>query len=339
MNFHTKAAFAAVLALLICSTATTTASASDTTASPSRNSIQTAAPDSESLQLLKKQAAAWQEELSAQPEFASWKGASLAIESLGPGAHSWLATVKEAGSGRSVGYMIVHAQENGGYVLGEYGAGDSPLFDTARMKAGIRKAKLSSMESISKLYLSPAAAVWRLTDAKGKHFYADAWSGEILPIDDGQWKKAASTWAATGETINYAPSNDNASNKSNNSASNFAMNSSTSTSLPLPQLKQVISLQADEPLERLSWLLQPGLTKPTEQKLLSLLRSGKLLDYSAELYGESVRLIGQAAGYHCWSDGQNYGAFTLSGSRGVRYWSLSDAAANGTFYPVPPPSI
>ncbi|OXM16831.1 hypothetical protein [Paenibacillus herberti] len=334
MNFHTKAAFAAVLALLLCSVATTTASASSDTLS--RSMVQATAPNSESMQLLKKQAAAWQEELSAQPEFASWRGASLALESLGPGGHSWMATVKEAGSGRPVGYMIVHAQENGGYVLGEYGAGDSPLFHSAKLKAGIRKAKLSSMKSISKLYLSPAAAVWQLTDANGKHSYADAWSGEILPINDVQWKQAASIWTAATEKVDYALHNDSASNNSNKN--HFAATTSISTSSPLPQLKQAVSLQGDDPLERLSWMLQPGLSKPTEQKLLTLLRSGKLLDYSAELYGDSVRLIGQAAGYHSWSDGRNYGAFVMAGSQGVRYWPLSDAAANGVFYPVRPSS-
>ncbi|MCM3747202.1 hypothetical protein M3223_07520 [Paenibacillus pasadenensis] len=333
MNLKAKAIVAASLALLICTTA---AAAANSDASPAQRSVRSASNQgSEFMNSLKKQAAAWQDELSAQPEFAAWSGAALKLEPLGPGGHSWLATVTDAGTGQSVGYMIVHAKPDGGFTLGEYGAGDAPLFETSRLEEGLRKANLTVAKR-SKLYISPAVSVWRLTDAKGRNYYADASSGEVLPLHDNQWLMEAAGKAASAARL-----------KAKNTGARHYVNASkyahakfvaaqplTGSIMPKSKIRKAILLKPDDPFRRLAWLIEPALSDSSKQRLLSLMDAGRRIDYSAELYGGSIRLIGQAYGYHSWSDGRNFGAFSIAGAEGIRYWPLEEAAASGSFYPV-----
>lgn len=64
----------------------------------------------------------WKEQLAQQDQFQQWQAAKLSISALGPGTHSWLALVTY--ENEVIGYMIIHALEQGGYELGEYGVGD-----------------------------------------------------------------------------------------------------------------------------------------------------------------------------------------------------------------------
>lgn len=71
---------------------------------------------------VKDQGKLWVDELSNQPDFANWKEAELTISPLGPGTHSWLMLIQHSKLG-NIGYMVIHSDDKGGYVLGEYGLG------------------------------------------------------------------------------------------------------------------------------------------------------------------------------------------------------------------------
>lgn len=71
---------------------------------------------------VKEQGQLWVDELANQTDFADWKKAELSITPLGPGTHSWLMLIQHNKLG-TIGYMIIHSDGNGGYVLGEYGLG------------------------------------------------------------------------------------------------------------------------------------------------------------------------------------------------------------------------
>ncbi|HIW31644.1 MAG TPA: hypothetical protein IAA29_02555 [Candidatus Paenibacillus intestinavium] len=71
---------------------------------------------------VKEQGELWVDELTNQPDFANWKNAELTISPLGPGTHSWLMLIQHHKLG-TIGYMIIHSDGYGGYVLGEYGIG------------------------------------------------------------------------------------------------------------------------------------------------------------------------------------------------------------------------
>lgn len=336
MNLKAKAMLAASLALLICSAAAASASAESLSGNPAVRSA--SSNGSEFMNSLQKQASVWQDELASQPEFAAWNGATLKLEPLGPGGHSWIATLSDSSTGRPVGYMVVHAKPDGGFALGEYGAGDAPLFNTSSLEEGLDKAKLT-ITSRSKLYVSPAIAVWKLIDKSGKAYYADAGSGEILPIQDKQWTQgAAATALSDVSTADKQPAsrNDIAFNFTQTKKTRIASTLLTrpSSVLPKTKIRKAILLKPDDPFRRLAWLANPAMTDSSKKSLLSLMDAGRKMDYSAELFDGAIRLIGQAHGYHNWSDGRSFGAFSIAGAEGTRYWPLEDAAAAGSFYPV-----
>src|SRR5690606_18888293 len=78
--------------------------------------------------LVERHVRAWIAQLSAVRPFDAWKQVTTSIQPLGPGTHSWLATLKSK-DGQIVGYMVVHAAPDGTLHLGEYGIGPHPLFD------------------------------------------------------------------------------------------------------------------------------------------------------------------------------------------------------------------
>lgn len=73
---------------------------------------------------VKDQGELWAAELANQPDFANWKKAELSVSPLGPGTHSWLILINDKKLGL-IGYMIVHSDDKGGYILGEYGIGSA----------------------------------------------------------------------------------------------------------------------------------------------------------------------------------------------------------------------
>ncbi|PLT45450.1 hypothetical protein B8V81_3881 [Paenibacillus pasadenensis] len=289
---------------------------------PSRYASSDKAPAEDAFRSrLQAQAASWRDELARLPEFAAWKSAELRLEPLGPGTHAWLAGVFAADSGEQAGYMILNAKEDGSVELGEYGAGESPLFRESALRQGLKKEGKSFADfTARKRYASPFAAVWRLQDGQGRVRYADAASGELLPISDADWSR----WA-----------NDAARPASGQAAALHAATSQKPASATKPvHLASHRLFAGDDPLQRLSWLLQRPLSAPTEAQLLQRLQAGTALDYAAEAYGGKALFIGQAAGFHRWSGAPAFGAFRMAGSAGIRYLPLVDAAAAGSFYPV-----
>lgn len=59
--------------------------------------------------------------LAAEAPFTAWKDAGIEYYPLGPGTHSWLVNVMKGE--QRIGYMIISATDQGGYMLSEYGAG------------------------------------------------------------------------------------------------------------------------------------------------------------------------------------------------------------------------
>lgn len=61
----------------------------------------------------------WRNELAKQPEFREWKEADWRKEPLGPGMHGWIVVFSR--NQQEIGYLIVSAKPEGGFVLTEYG--------------------------------------------------------------------------------------------------------------------------------------------------------------------------------------------------------------------------
>lgn len=115
---------------------------------------------------LVEQGNVWVEELSLQPQFASWVDAKTSISPLGPGTHSWLMLVEHEQNG-TVGYLIIHSDGNNGYVLGEYGIGDLQTLSEQRL---------------SLHYINPLHFTIVKTQKKQKT-YSDPFSLEQYPLN------------------------------------------------------------------------------------------------------------------------------------------------------------
>lgn len=131
--------------------------------------------------------------LAEHAPFSGWNEAGLDYTPLGPGTHSWLVTLEH--DDKPLGYLIITSDDEGGYVLSEYGLGtDLPyslaplehvLTDGGWITPGPKGGKtlLASLPSgsrIEAMYI-PAAPLWKITMEGIKPLYVHAVTNEIIP--------------------------------------------------------------------------------------------------------------------------------------------------------------
>ncbi|MFP4977003.1 hypothetical protein ACE6ED_16480 [Paenibacillus sp. CN-4] len=122
--------------------------------------------------------------LAAAPPFTGWSGAELKIHPLGPGTHGWLVNVMR-GEER-IGYLIIAAKTDGGYMLSEYGAGTEGLpYSLTELRRVLAQDALIPISSIPRVKLEavylPLRPLWKLSDDTGSVYYLHAWKPELLP--------------------------------------------------------------------------------------------------------------------------------------------------------------
>lgn len=153
--------------------------------------------------------------LAASPPFTGWSGAELKIYPLGPGTHGWLVNVMR--SGERIGYLIIAAKTDGGYMLSEYGAGTEGLpYSLTELRRVLAQDALIPTSSIPRVKLEavyvPLRPLWKLTDPTGSVYYLHAWKPELLPRSAAEqalnqlsapigainrdWTPAAAGWTA-----------------------------------------------------------------------------------------------------------------------------------------------
>lgn len=219
----------------------------------------------------------WFDELKQQPPFAHWKDAQLKLSPLGPGTHSWLVLV--INNNDTAGYMIIHAKEDGGYQLGEYGNGDYVVFGDNVLQRSIAMLELSaSPDSIEPLYIHPLLAMWKITASK-EHLYTDAASGEQLPVDDTIWQETADE--------------------------EFLLRENTSGANLKASITQTVTLPLFNPYDRLPWLTQQPLQADRNDAILKAINSKKPIRYAAERYEGQMLYAWSVTGYTLWNNNNN----------------------------------
>lgn len=257
---------------------------------------------------LQQQVQVWQQSLSRQPQFHSWQQAKAAIVPIGPGLHGWLVTLRL--NNKPVGYMIVNAAEDGGFDLGEYGIGDRPAFDPDTLyQSLVRQGFFSSYADaagrnlkLERDYIHPLQAVWKWVAPEGEIYYLDAWTAEMLPIDDGLWQQQTSKLASP------------------------AMKSRSAL---IEKLSAARINKTFDPYERIPWLTKAPLTSEQMKQLPALLDRKAEIRFTAELYDQTVLFVWPAIGYHQWNDNNLYVAFD---HQGTRYVPLDTLSSGGQFY-------
>lgn len=266
-----------------------------------------AAPDDRSADIERK-ARQWAEQIAAQPGFESWSNAVLETSPLGPGTHSWLVLVKIKSSGQVAGYLVVHAAESAennttGLRLGEYGLGRPP-FDSATRSSALARLELDADSAGEQLYVHPLMAAWSFN---GK--FADANSGESLPVNETIWNKTAVETAVWKSIIDIMPASDS------------------------PAIIQEASNPSFFPYNNLAWLTEAPLSDTDVASLRKRLDSKEPLRYTAERFDQAMRYVWSVTGYHAWNDDMLYVAMeTDEPGSSRRYVPLQLLNRLGSFY-------
>ena len=252
------------------------------------------------MQAMHSQIDAWLEQLAKQTPFEKWPTAKRIVTTLGPGMHGWLVTLVQGEE--TVGYLVIHATQNGTFQLGEYGLGSEPLYSASVLQQSLASLELNDVKDtlqIEQQYASPLLAAWRITKEGRPPLYLDAKTGEQLPINDAIWQEAiaGSVLEASGIT-------------------------------GTPELSQAILLSTFDVYERMPWL--SGIPLPHNFSLLAAKLSQQAhLWYSSDPFHGAHRFVWAVIGYHDWSDGSIYTAIDHEGIRFVAYNTL---AVYGHYY-------
>lgn len=247
-------------------------------------------------------------ELSKQGSFEDWNGAAVSIDPLGPGTHSWLATVSR--NGKPVGYLILTSTDDGTYMLSEYGREDSMPYNAQTLHKELKKlgipmsgSKLPPGYNVEARY-SALLPVWKITLPGQKAAYLHGITGEELPMQNFAGEKAphgALTSFKNGLQL-------------------------SSTVLP----KQ----RTSDPYENLLWLNAPKLSFKGNQDLIRAVKSGQTsLVFTAPGHNADYGAPFVVTGLHSWQaagTGREV-LYAASGPNGSRFLPASELMACGEF--------
>ncbi|KWX71442.1 hypothetical protein [Paenibacillus jilunlii] len=256
--------------------------------------------------------------LSANPPFTSWKNASTESYPLGPGTHSWLVNVMNGE--QRIGYLIITAKDQGGYMLSEYGAGSYGLPYSLQdlhqflVQQELISSNLSGKFELTALY-APLLPVWKLT-IEDKTLYINASVLQVLP------------WSLSkAEDILHAKPD-----------AAGAISSLDTGRTPLPVYE---SGGQDNPYADLLWLSAPPLTPLSSDKFALALASGGSLAFQSpgrnDAFGAPFMITGcQSWGLSAPGTGNSSGSsaivYAASGPEGKRYLPLAALQDSGTLH-------
>ncbi|SDC25788.1 hypothetical protein SAMN02799630_00935 [Paenibacillus sp. UNCCL117] len=267
-------------------------------ASVSANANAPAAPSS----VLREAVSGFVSELAKQPGFENWSQAEWTSQPLGPGTHGWVILLKAGG--QEIGYLIVYADENGGYRLTEYGRGNYPLFSQQTLYQSLVRLELIEYAYRAEpYYYNPLQAVWQVTvENADRVWYIDAKTGEELPF------MSADSFPE--------PS--------------FSMKPFT-TAGSLHTIIQASHTSPVDPYGTLSWVQGiPAAGGGLFESLQAQIKAGTPPVYAAELYDGQVTIPLAVSGYQVWSGGDRFVQVVQDDDR---YLPLDVLTRLGHFYP------
>lgn len=259
--------------------------------------------------------------LSAAAPFTGWKNARTEYYPLGPGTHSWLVNVMNGE--QRIGYLIVSATEEGGYLLSEYGAGTSGLpysmtdLRQFLVQEGLITSTSSEKAELTALY-APMLPVWKLTLDK-ETYYINAISLQLLPWSLSKAESVLNR-ALTGAGL---------------------VDSQERSWSPQRAYK---SGGQDNPYADLQWLTSPKLRAVNGDNVAVLLGSGAALAFQSAGNNDMTGAPFMITGYQSWQLSAQAGAtsnpaktvvYAASGLQGRRYLPLAALQATGTLHKLP----
>ncbi|MGG0822176.1 hypothetical protein ABE099_04810 [Paenibacillus turicensis] len=241
-------------------------------------------------------------QLSRLSTFSSWVGADIVVEPLGPGTHSWLASVLQDKENHAtfVGYMVFSVNPANQYVLVEYGAGEDSIYHPDRLSEALSLLGLSTRDISAKPYYGgPLWTEWSLSNGQFIH----AGTGEVVPQSKTSWNVIQHKYSAPTGSINTAKNDD------------FG---------PLPI---VFTGDDFDPYEQITWMIAKPLQLQTSSFLQALDSHKQLIFVGAEAEGNGTyRIPFPVTGYQKWDANVIYvQAGTITSPRFVALDSLLPA--------------
>ena len=263
-------------------------------------------------------------QLSADAPFKEWKDAGTEVYPLGPGTRSWLVNVMS--SGQRIGYLIISAADQGGYLLSEYGAGTDGLpYSMTELRQylvqqGLIPSNSSGAIRVTALY-APMLPVWKIT-TENRTLYLNAAVLETLPWSPSQADSILNTRLDGASALSSSPGQ---------------------TRTPLPALR---SGGEDDPYADLLWLTSPGLKTLNGASLSALLQERGSLAFQSSGHNDTLGAPFMITGSQSWlrpgasrDQGSTEAAvvYAAAGPGGIRYLPLSALQKAGTFHKLPVP--
>lgn len=261
--------------------------------------------------------------LSTEAPFKEWKNAGTLYYPLGPGTHSWLVNVMDGD--QRIGYLIIAAaQQGGGYVLSEYGAGTAGLpYSLTELRQYLVQEELipsdySGTMELTAVY-APLLPVWQLVLDDGT-LYINATVPEVLPWSHS---KADSVLNASGaETRQVSSLNQNWS-----------------------PLQTYLSGGQDDPYADLQWMAIPKLKDVSGDSFpAAMLEYNGSVAFQSAGRNDTLGAPFMITGYQRWTlpeaSGNSSGSSTAvvyaaTGPGGKRYLPLAALQQIGTLHPAP----
>lgn len=257
------------------------------------------------------------DKLAKQAPFKSWKEGNNEYYPLGPGTHSWLVNVMNGN--QRIGYLIITAKEEGGYVLSEYGAGTEGLpysvcdLRQLLVQEGLLPSSYSEVLTLTPIY-SPLLPVWELSIGAQK-LYINASVPEILPWNSN---KAEAFLKKELTVANYLSSSDSA---------------------LVPQAAYR-SGQSSDPYADLLWLTKPKLDRLSVNEFSALLRQKGRFIFHSSGHNDTFGSPQAITGYQKWTTtrdtaeakGSMSKLYAAAGPQGKRFVPYRELLENGTLH-------
>ncbi|MEI7028090.1 hypothetical protein [Paenibacillus sp. y28] len=249
----------------------------------------------------------WVKEVARTSGFEGWLEAGWTTYPLGPGTHGWVAIFEK--DGQELGYFIIHATEIGGFLLGEYGTGSSPLFSEATLNHNVSLYGLHVNKEVQpqKIYMDPLQTVWQLEGTEETH-YLDAVTGELLPVSEtvSLWRSNQFHTALVPEALG-----------------------------PLASSSAVIqasgSMPPFDPFENTDWMLHKPVVSHELHDIMQAVHHEANVTFTAKLFEHTVLYAFGVSSYQIWSNKAAYVGLSLD-TGGVRYIPFSVLQRYGNFF-------
>jgi hypothetical protein len=215
-------------------------------------------------------------QLAKLSTFSTWVGADIVVEPLGPGTHSWLASILQYKENHAtfVGYMVISVNPANQYVLVEYGAGEDSIYHPDRLSEALSLLGLSTRDISAKPYYGgPLWTEWCLSNGQFIH----AGTGEVVPQTKTSWNAIQNKYSAPTGSINTAQNDD------------FD---------PLPI---VFTGDDFDPYEQITWMIAKPLQLQTSNFIQALVSHKQLIFVGAEAEDDGTyRIPFSITGYQKW---------------------------------------